>query len=279
MKIDYMSDLHFEFSQHRRPLPNIKGGDVLILAGDITTAAMFRDKRTDKDARSHSKFMNKFKKDVIDKYNHVLYIMGNHEHYNSIFHKTLLDLKEGFSRHGMEKILFCDNHSVIIDDTMFVGSTLWSDFEKGSDFSMYMCGRGMNDFRVIGSMDVEDMNYFNRYTSRTITPEFILEEHKKSLEFLKTNVALGNKVVVFTHHGPTNQSLHPDHIGNGMDGAYCSDLSEFILDNPQIKVWIHGHTHQNKDYMVGECRVVAKQQGYYMERSYSQFDGPGTVEI
>jgi Icc-related predicted phosphoesterase len=249
------------------------------LGGDITTAAMFWSHRTDSDARSHAKFMDKFKKDVIDQYEQVFYIMGNHEHYRSIFRKTLPELKEGFANHGMDKIEFFDNDSKVVDDVLFVGSTLWSDFENGDDLSIYNCGRNMNDFRVIGSMDVEDMNYFNRYKSRTITPEFILEEHKKSLEFLKTNVKLGNKVVVFTHHGPTYQSLHSEHIGDGMDGAYCSDLSEFILDNPQIKVWIHGHTHQSKDYMVGECRVLAKQQGYYMERSYSQFDGPGTVEI
>jgi hypothetical protein len=35
-----------------------------------------------------------------------------------------------------------------------------------------------------------------------------------------------------------------------MNGAYCSDLSNFILDHPQIKYWIHGHLNDAEDYMI-----------------------------
>jgi hypothetical protein len=47
-----------------------------------------------------------------------------------------------------------------------------------------------------------------------------------------------------------------------MNGAYSSDLSDFILDHPQIKVWTHGHTHHNFDYMIGDCRIVCNPRGY-----------------
>jgi hypothetical protein len=47
-----------------------------------------------------------------------------------------------------------------------------------------------------------------------------------------------------------------------VNGAYSSDLSEFMLDHPQIKVWTHGHTHDPFDYMVGGCRVVCNPRGY-----------------
>ena len=281
MKIDYMSDIHLEFGQHRKLLPNVSGGDILILAGDITTAAMFRSNRTDKDARSHSGYMKKFKEDVIDKYDRVFYIMGNHEHYNSIFHKTLPELKKGFANYGMDKIEFFDNDSKIIDDILFIGCTLWTDFENGNDLSMYRCGRGMNDFHIIGSVDVEDLNYFNRYKTRTITPEFILDEHKKSKEYIQKTVNLhpDKKVVVFTHHGPTYKSLNSDHIGNGLDGAYCSDLSDFILNTPSIKYWVSGHCHIIKEYDVGQCKVLSNSQGYYLEPVYSKFTGPKSFEV
>jgi len=281
MKIDYMSDIHLEFTEHLRPFKKVDGGDILILGGDITTAAMFRPHRTDKDTRSHSKFMKKFKESVVDKYEQVFYIMGNHEHYNSIFHKTLPQLKEGFANHGMDKIQFFDNDSKVVDDVVFIGSTLWSDFENGNDLSMYRCGRSMNDFRIIGSMDVEDMNYFNRYESRAITPEFILDEHKKSKGYIERTVKMypDKKVVIFTHHGPTYKSLHPDHIGNGLDGAYCSDLSDLILDNPNITHWISGHCHTIKEYEVGPTKILSNCQGYYMESSYKNFDGPKSFEV
>jgi hypothetical protein len=47
-----------------------------------------------------------------------------------------------------------------------------------------------------------------------------------------------------------------------MNGAYSSDLSELMLDNRNIKVWTHGHTHEDFDYMIGSCRVVCNPRGY-----------------
>jgi len=35
------------------------------------------------------------------------------------------------------------------------------------------------------------------------------------------------------------------------------------LDHPQIKLWTHGHTHHEFDYMIGECRVVCNPRGYH----------------
>mgnify|MGYP000604130187 CR=1 FL=1 len=47
-----------------------------------------------------------------------------------------------------------------------------------------------------------------------------------------------------------------------MNGAFQSDLSSFIMDRPQIKLWTHGHTHDVFDYMIGGCRIVCNPRGY-----------------
>ena len=47
-----------------------------------------------------------------------------------------------------------------------------------------------------------------------------------------------------------------------MNGGYSSDLSEFILDHPQIKLWTHGHTHEDFDYLIGSTRIVSNPRGY-----------------
>ena len=47
-----------------------------------------------------------------------------------------------------------------------------------------------------------------------------------------------------------------------MNGGYHSDLSEFILDRPGIKLWTHGHTHELFDYMIGSTRIVCNPRGY-----------------
>jgi hypothetical protein len=48
-----------------------------------------------------------------------------------------------------------------------------------------------------------------------------------------------------------------------MNGAFASDLSEFIMDRPQIKLWTHGHMHDPSDYLVDETRVVCNPRGYH----------------
>jgi hypothetical protein len=34
------------------------------------------------------------------------------------------------------------------------------------------------------------------------------------------------------------------------------------MDHPQIKLWTHGHTHEDFDYMVGSTRIVCNPRGY-----------------
>jgi hypothetical protein len=47
-----------------------------------------------------------------------------------------------------------------------------------------------------------------------------------------------------------------------MNGAYNSRLEDFILARPGIKLWTHGHTHEDFDYMIGSTRVVCNPRGY-----------------
>jgi len=71
------------------------------------------------------------------------------------------------------------------------------------------------------------------------------------------------KFVVVGHHAPTKLSTHPRYADELiMNGGYSSDLSEFILDHPQIKLWTHGHTHEEFDYLIGTTRIVCNPRGY-----------------
>ena len=278
MKISYVSDLHFEFLNWP-DFSQESGGDVLLLAGDITTAAMIRSYRTDADAKKHSKYLTKFKKDLIDKYDAVYMVMGNHEHYNSIFKNTKQDLIDGFARHDLTKIRILDNDTVKLNDWTLVGATLWTDFNRADPFTMFTVEKGMNDYKMIGKEDVSDMNYFNRTSNRKIDAQFILDQHQTSLAYIYDVVKNNDKVIVMTHHAPTSLSVNTEHSGNFLDYAYFSNLSDIILDNPSIKYYIHGHTHMSVDYMVGDCRVLANQRGYYFEKSAKLFTGLKHFEV
>ena len=74
MKLQIMSDLHLEMHADRgreliRGL-DPTGVDVLVLAGDITTARYYED-------------LESIFKALVTKYRHILYIPGNHEYYKS----------------------------------------------------------------------------------------------------------------------------------------------------------------------------------------------------
>jgi hypothetical protein len=108
-----------------------------------------------------------------------------------------------------------------------------------------------------------------------------VQEHLETLDFFKAQLAENKTreggalpVVVVTHHSPSKLSTKPKYQHDTiMNGAYSSDLSDFILDNPQIKVWTHGHTHDFFDYMVGSTRVICNPRGYkYYEERADEFD-------
>lgn len=81
---------------------------------------------------------------------------------------------------------------------------------------------------------------------------------------------------------PTHLSIAPQYVNDKhMNGGYFSQLDDFILDNPRIKLWIHGHTHTKFDYMVGDyTRVVCNPRGYtghYDE--YTGWDPNWVIEV
>ena len=93
------------------------------------------------------------------------------------------------------------------------------------------------------------------------------------VDFIKVMTAekVDQKFVVCTHHTPSFQSCAEYYMNDTiMNGAYHSSLEEFILDRPQIKLWTHGHTHDDFDYMVGETRVVCNPRGYVKYEARAQ---------
>ncbi len=69
--------------------------------------------------------------------------------------------------------------------------------------------------------------------------------------------------MVVTHHAPHRLSVHPRYIGNPLNAAFVSDLSDLM---PGVDLWLHGHVHDSFDYQVGCCRVVANPAGYVLNR-------------
>jgi Icc-related predicted phosphoesterase len=125
----------------------------------------------------------------------------------------------------------------------------------------------MNDYRHIRFFD-EIKSVYHR-----LNPENTIQLHKDSLNYIKLALQANCDteqlpVVMVTHHSPSKQSIHPRYQHDViMNAAYSSELSEFILDHPEIQVWTHGHTHDPFDYMIGSTRIICNPRGY---KNYEQ---------
>jgi hypothetical protein len=122
--------------------------------------------------------------------------------------------------------------------------------------------------------DLRGYNIQNGYKFKhepsLFSPQDALDDHIKTLDHIKrsydTAVAESKNVVVVGHHTPSTMSCG-ERFTEGkykiMNGGFHSDLSEFILDRPKIKVWIHGHTHDSYDYKIGDTRILCNPRGYH----------------
>lgn len=266
MKIALASDLHLEFATIS--LENTENADVLILSGDICVEKdllerdVYEIRFDDKSSKIH-----KFFEECCARFPAVVYVTGNHEHYHGDFAVTVGNLR---SRLGyLDNLHILEKQVVKIGDTTFIGGTLWTDMNKEDPNTLFRIRSYMNDYRIISNSNtpVSFKDTEGKFHTRAgaFSPEDSVVEHKAMLKYI-AEVVDGNtddKFVVVGHHAPSKVSTKPKYQKDVLvNGAYSSDLSEFILDRPQIKLWTHGHTHDNFDYMIGSTRIVCNPRGY-----------------
>jgi hypothetical protein len=200
--------------------------------------------------------------------------MGNHEFYNGKFYAGIDYMREELAKYPNIHMLEQDTYIIQdrnketgeVSDVVFVGGTLWTNMNKRDPLTMHAIETMMNDFRII-------RNDYRNYA--TMSALDVAVRHDKTLAYIKLMVQehKDKRCVVVGHHSPSFQSMHPMYANDTlMNGGYHSDLSEFILDHPQIKLWTHGHTHHPFDYVIGETRVVCNPRGYEND-GYSEDTG------
>ena len=257
MKIYVTSDIHLEFGDCL--IKNEDNVDVLILGGDIMLAQDLHDHpETDYGMYSNVNLAD----------------LGRRQQTAQRFRDWPIGVQ--YLRDECAKypnVYFMENDCRKIGDITFVGSTLWTDMNKGDPITLHAVADMMNDFRIIRNSDLE----FTR-----LRPDHVAMAHRKSLGYIKTVVAgkHDEKFVVVGHHAPSKLSTHPRYTDDTiMNGAYSSSLDEFILDHPQIKLWTHGHTHEDFDYTIGTTRVVCNPRGYIGYEGRADEWVPKLVEV
>ncbi len=279
MKLYVLSDLHVEFAPFVPDLAAAEAADVVVLAGDIHTAALGM-------AWAREAFPAK----------PIIYVAGNHEFYKQHWDAHLVQLREQAELHG---IYFLENEVVTIEGVRFLGATLWTDFEyfgaSRRSQNMRLAENTLNDFRLIevdpspGStscVPIPDPPCKDR--ARRLTPGHTLERYQQSLAWLRAELARGepDRTVVVTHHFPNKKSCSPKWSNDPLTAIFGSRLPDDILLGARL--WIHGHTHDSCDYRLGDSRrsvrVVCNPRGYPVlwfkdEFENARFDPALLVEI
>jgi Icc-related predicted phosphoesterase len=290
MKISLCSDLHLEFGPIT--LTNDENADVLVLAGDICVAKHFVDGRPTY-LQHLAKEYRQFFDNVTKEFPHVVYVMGNHEHYagGDIAHSYNI-LKHHLdygNLHILEKETWTHmGHT-------FIGGTLWTDMDNENSLAMSYAQQSMNDFREVlnsnrmvtrqvpiyernplWTEDGQNGSIYNKDATGAMinigykikeeparwTPEDSVADHYKMMNYIDIVTRDPGSYIVVGHHCPSELSVSEAYKGNLLNAAFRSQLDDFIAVRPQIKLWLHGHTHFNFNYWIGETRVICNPRGY-----------------
>lgn len=264
MKLYVTSDIHLEFGD--LDLQNRDDVDVLILSGDICVAHdIGRPDANNVVEGARSSRVRDFFQRCSDRFPHTVMIMGNHEHYHGDFSKSRDIIGDMLESAGCNNVYLLEKQTRIIDDYTFIGGTLWTDFNNGDPLTLHAISGMMNDFRGVRNSAKGHAGGNWRFL-----PEDAREDHYRMKDYIRHVIDnrreqgdRSDRVIVVGHHAPSRASTHPRYQHDTiMNGGYSSSLDEFILDRPEIRLWTHGHTHEDFDYMIGTTRVVCNPRGY-----------------
>ena len=264
MKFRLMSDLHLEFEERvvdytPIPLPDEKT-TVLILAGDIAKGA---------DAIP---FIQKMCK----RFYKVVYCLGNHEFYYNEYNKTRARWNDCPEMPG--NFILLDDHTAVIDDEVrLVGGTLWTDFDGNNYFAKQLAAQRMNDYHCA---KVKEQNDKGKYYKRKLHPNDTVLAHKQTLFHITETVRVpfDGPTVVVTHHLPHPLCVGQEFRGDLLNPAYMTNL-DAVIEEFDIAVWVHGHTHTNVDVEVHGTRILCNPRGYTPDDLNEGFDEKLTFEV
>lgn len=190
-----------------------------------------------------------------------IYVPGNHEFEGAVLHPTIKAMKDA-ARGSSVHVLY--NDVVEIDGVSFAGTTLWTDFVYGGmppDLNMFTASRKTHDFSTNQERTIiYDFTSIESSPGVTLTPSDVLAEYEICRDFLlNTGV---NADVLVTHFAPCTLSAKSGRPRSDQYAFYYVVNFDMPIAYGNNKLIVHGHTHQNVDYMIGDKRVVAHMHGY-----------------
>jgi Icc-related predicted phosphoesterase len=291
LNIDYISDIHLDFwiSEQDTNSPKFKKrleafvkiilpetpSTVLILAGD---------------QGHYFKQDKEFLLELLKTYTKILLVPGNHDMY--LVSKKAQNKYKLESQNRIDEVKeFCydtpglyylDGKVVEIDGFSFGGLGMWHDDSYGkllgysSDEVYENWKQVMNDSNLIFKDSKSNYSYDYGYGSRekvvSFDPRIKFKEEMKKLKDIEEVLSPD---VMITHYGPIIPPNLADDYKNITTSHYYFDGSNFIFNN-KPKLWIHGHTHTQYNFMYRDTNIVTNPLGYPSENTYTTIK---TIEL
>lgn len=253
-----MSDLHFEqmrkdfgdrFYENFEELQRKSPAPLLILAGDICQMAR------------HELFLAMNLDRIAKCYEHVIYVPGNHEYYESNFYEVDRFLEELENRPDLENLTVLRSGTVHTwNGQKFLGGTMW--FPDG--IAPHWAKKGLNDFYVIKGFEPE-----------------VYIRNRQFIDFYRSHIT--NDTVVITHHSCSEKSIPERFRNSHWNPFFVCDMEPYMDETTAPKLWIHGHTHNPFDYTIQNgnttTRVYCNPHGYPREDANPGFWSRVAIEI
>lgn len=242
MKLLLHSDLHTELSPCQ--IEHLDIADILVLAGDIG------------DLHSTETFFAYLRR--LNPALPILFILGNHEYFGHDF-DDVVPLYQSLCTNYQIHLL--DNAGYSQSDILFLGTTLWSNFQLAGQIekSMAWAQEHTGDCRFITKKE--------HGVTQKLTSHDILAQFNQSYAFLQCELikAQGHyrKIVVVSHFVPSRELIAPVYRRNQtalMQSSYWNnDLPELFK---YVDYWCYGHSHNNINLRLGRTQFISNQRGY-----------------
>ena len=278
--IQFVSDIHLEFYKKSFPtITPIHDNCYLALLGDI--------------GYPFQPLYEKFLAHHSPLFKEILLIAGNHEYYsskNKQYTITAINEKIYEICKKYPNITYLNNSSHVIGNTLFFGTTLWTNVQNTT-----VAAETMNDYSNIYVDSNHERDYFSyKSTSmsfggtlkktrikkgrRALSPFDVREFHLNAVESIKeTLIDKNHDITILSHHAPSFKLLKDSKAF--LTDCYASDLEDFMTDGSNtVTTWLFGHLHHNVDLEIGYVRCVSNCMGYVNEKC-EDFDEKRGIEF
>ena len=287
--IQILSDIHLEFPQARENIPKIPVlSPILALLGDI--------------GNPMKKKYRDFLYEMADVYQHVIVVAGNHEYYCNTYSGTQYLIKTICEKRPNIHFLNGNTLDLDILEKLnirIIGATLWTNIPEEHQLRV---SYSLTDYKKVKICPDEDRESEIEILSKFLIDEeddngegekkksegerisdyfYNIEEEKQypkwnsiaqneineiEVKFIQSEIQRakeeGKKVVIFSHHAPTDLDTRNETPDSPFIRFIDCSLLNNLIEEENVICWAFGHTHYSCDQIIGNCRVISNQLGY-----------------